>query len=167
MPNSIAISPRDETLGHAIISKSLTELMRQNNRRFWMYIIARWWFYALICVAYVELITALSTVWYLWNSPKLMAISTRVYLKHTRWICRNVFPGDGFKWIGVVNLLGNTTYHFQSLVYNARISWWGWPTTNILQFWAELADGIISRLQFYIAKHALRGNRKFKVVRLC
>ena len=46
MPNSIAIAPRDETLGHAIISKSLTEPMKQNNRRFWMQIKVRWWFHA-------------------------------------------------------------------------------------------------------------------------
>ena len=74
-----------------------------------------------------------------------------------RWIQMNYF----------VNLLDNTTYHFRSLVYNARISRWWWPTTMILQLWAGSADWIISRLQFYIAKHALRGNRKFKVVRLC
>ena len=46
MPNSIAIAPRDVTLGHAIVSKSLTEPMRPNNRRFWMQIIVCWWFHA-------------------------------------------------------------------------------------------------------------------------
>ena len=58
-----------------------------------------------------------------------------------RWIQMNYF----------VNLLdNNTTYHFPSLVYNACISRWWWPTTTILQLWAESADWIISRLQFYI-----------------
>ena len=50
-------------------------------------------------VAYVELISALSIVGYLWNSQELMAISTRFCLQHARWICRNFFPGGGFKWI--------------------------------------------------------------------
>ena len=74
------------------------------------------------------------------------------------------------RWIqmnNLVNLFGNTTYHFRSLVYNARISRWWSPTTTILQLWAESADWIISRLQFHITKHTLKGNRKFKVVRLC
>ena len=53
------------------------------------------------------------------------------------------------------NLLGNTTSHFRSLVYNTCISRWWWPTTTILQLWAETADWIISRFKFYIAKHAL------------
>ena len=74
------------------------------------------------------------------------------------------------RWIQMhyfVNLLGNTTYLFRSLVYDARISRWWWPTITILQLWVESADWIISCLKFYIAKHALRGNWKFKVVRLC
>ena len=97
-------------------------------------------------VAYVELITALNIVGYLCNSQELMVMSTRPCLQNIRRICRKLFPGDGFKWITVVNSLGNTTYHFQSLVYNARISRWWWPTTSILQLWAESADWIISRL---------------------
>ena len=74
-----------------------------------------------------------------------------------RWVQMNDF----------VNLLGNATYHFRSLVYNACISRWWWPTTAILQLWAESADWIISRLHFYITERALRGNRNFNVVRLC
>ena len=42
-------------------------------------------------VAYVELITALNIVGYLWNSQELMAISTRLCLQHIRWICRIFF----------------------------------------------------------------------------
>ena len=217
MPNSIAIAPRDETLGHAIVSKSLTEPMRQNDWQFWMQIIVRWWFHAFstllsLCVgnhghrwfplategrsgdmplyepamayfsevvsywlpveiwpnqqqdsiswydglvqirrqaiiwindgnftcnthscrtiswqcdrprydvAYVELITALNIVGYLLNSQELMAISTRLCLWHTRWICR-IF--------------------FQAMDSNELLC------------------------QFV---HALRGNQKFEVVRLC
>ena len=51
-------------------------------------------------VAYVELITALNIVGYLWNPQELMAISTRLYLQHTRWICRNFFQAmDWNEWL--------------------------------------------------------------------
>ena len=42
-------------------------------------------------VAYIELIIALNIVGYVCNSQELMAISTRLCLQHTRWICRNFF----------------------------------------------------------------------------
>ena len=100
-------------------------------------------------VAYVELITALNIVGYLWNSQELMAILTRLCLQHTRWMCLN-FSRRWIQMNDFVDLLGNATYHFRSLVYNARISRWWWPATTILQLWAESADWIISRLQFYI-----------------
>ena len=81
--------------------------------------------------------------------PQTETATTVVTHHIRRWIQMNYF----------VKLLGITTYHFRSLVYNACISRWWWPTTSILQLWAKSADWIIPRLQFYIAKHALRGNR--------
>ena len=118
-------------------------------------------------IAYVELITALSIVGYSWNSQELMAIPTRLCLQHPRWICRIFFSRGWIQMNYFVNMLGNTMYHFRSLVYNVHISRLWWPTTTMLQLWAESVNWFISRPKFYIAKHALRGNRKFKVVRLC
>ena len=51
-------------------------------------------------VAYVELITAFNIVGCLWNPQELMAISTRLCLQHTRWICRNFFQAmDWNEWL--------------------------------------------------------------------
>ena len=70
-----------------------------------------------------------------------------------RWIQMNYF----------VNLLGNRTYHFRSLVYNAHISRWWWPTTTILQLWAESADWFFHVSSFLSPSMLLEGTENSKL----
>ena len=113
-------------------------------------------------VAYVELIAALNIIGYLWNSQELMAILTRLCLQHTRWMCLNFFPGDGFKWITL-----SICWAMRRITFGVKFImrvFHGDDDEPLL--YCNFERNRPTEL-FHIAKHALRGNRKFNVVRLC
>ena len=220
MPNSIAIAPRDETLRHAIVSKSLTEPMRQNYRRFSMcgetMVIGGFplqresnagiWCLTLtnegrsgdmpLCEPPVSYFSDVVSYWLpveIWANQQQDSIGWYDGLVQIRW--------QAIIWINDGNFTCNThscrTWDNFMTMRQAtiwrHICWANYRTQYCWIFMKFIGtDGNINTALsvtyqmdmpeffsrrwiqmnyfvnlFYITKHALRGNRKFKVVRLC